>query len=89
MKTCIDCKETKPPRFFYRNRGAKDGLQSRCKICDNRNRCYGKPRGDVRTSVEFHERDVREARRRASELAKREYVYDGVTGGPLIAGYVR
>ncbi len=34
MKTCISCNSTKPESEFNKNRSRKDGLQSRCRICD-------------------------------------------------------
>ena len=36
LKKCIECKERKPESAFYKNRKAKDGLQSRCKACDKK-----------------------------------------------------
>lgn len=38
MKTCLDCKEEKPLDDFNRRKTAKDGRQSRCKVCE-RARC--------------------------------------------------
>lgn len=35
VKRCSVCKASKPASSFYRNRSAKDGLDSRCKICSN------------------------------------------------------
>lgn len=32
-KTCTRCGETKPVAEFHRNRTRRDGLQSRCKVC--------------------------------------------------------
>lgn len=37
-KRCIDCLDYKPLDSFYVNRGSNDGLQSRCKPCDNNKR---------------------------------------------------
>lgn len=34
MKQCSRCGEVKSLDEFYRNRGAKDGLAHRCKVCD-------------------------------------------------------
>ncbi len=33
LKTCSKCGETKGIEGFYKNKSAKDGLQSQCKIC--------------------------------------------------------
>jgi len=33
-KTCTKCKEPKPKTAYYKNRSRKDGLNSRCKICE-------------------------------------------------------
>lgn len=35
IKECTKCKEVKPTSDFYKNRAAKDGLQCRCKDCQN------------------------------------------------------
>lgn len=46
MKTCCTCKETKPLDQFYKNSGAKDGYQARCKKCgkeDQRKRYTANP----------------------------------------------
>lgn len=32
-KTCIKCNETKPYKYFYKNKREKDGLDYYCKIC--------------------------------------------------------
>ena len=32
-KRCFACKETKDAKLFNKNKGKKDGLQSRCKKC--------------------------------------------------------
>jgi len=34
-KTCDTCKATLPVRFFYKNKGAKDGYKNKCKLCCN------------------------------------------------------
>jgi len=36
VKKCSKCKEIKELEEFYRNRGGKYGLNSRCKKCDNK-----------------------------------------------------
>lgn len=38
LKHCPACGDDKPRtrEFFYRSRSAGDGLQGRCKVCDNR-----------------------------------------------------
>lgn len=42
-KRCSTCKETKPVSEFYKNRRAKDGLASNCKMCgDESTRRYRK-----------------------------------------------
>ena len=33
MKLCTGCKTEKPESGFSKNRGARDGLDSRCKVC--------------------------------------------------------
>lgn len=35
MKVCRNCKQEKSPEEFYKNKPAKDGLTSWCKICTN------------------------------------------------------
>lgn len=37
-KPCAKCGKTKTKNEFYKNKGAKDGLHSRCITCYNRNR---------------------------------------------------
>ena len=34
MKTCVECKIEKETILFNKNKSRKDGLQSRCKTCD-------------------------------------------------------
>jgi len=34
-KTCGVCKQTLAIRFFYKNKGAKDGYKDKCKLCQN------------------------------------------------------
>lgn len=36
MKICADCKESKQDREFHKKSSAKDGLQTRCKTCNNK-----------------------------------------------------
>lgn len=86
MKTCIDCNRSKPRSAFYRNCSAKDGLQSRCKACDNRGRA-ARARGEIGTRENFVEHSVRASRRDMVLLHRGDYV--GVTGGPLLYGYTR
>ena len=33
MKRCTKCKQLKPKSEFYKHKGTKDGLYTRCKIC--------------------------------------------------------
>ena len=41
MKLCLDCGETKSHSEFNRHRAKPDGLQPRCRVCDNiRSRLY-------------------------------------------------
>lgn len=35
MKTCSRCLETKDEDFFYKRSASKDGLNSKCKVCQN------------------------------------------------------
>ena len=43
MKRCYNCGQTKENSFFAKNKSRKDGLQSKCRDCDNRrNREYFK-----------------------------------------------
>lgn len=38
MKQCSRCKKTKPRSKFYRDKTAKDGYQSQCKVCRTKHR---------------------------------------------------
>ena len=44
-KLCLDCKQALPLDAFYRHPDNRDGRQSRCKPCDNRNRATRALRG--------------------------------------------
>lgn len=64
MKTCIDCKQSKPLMDYHKKTTAKDGLQTRCKECNkikakiwqesnsNRHESYWKNRDSNREYVE-------------------------------------
>lgn len=45
MKICSYCKEEKQPMFFYKCKGDKSGLSSRCKVCA------------IKTSVEWSKKN--------------------------------
>ena len=56
MKKCYSCKETKPLDQFYKSKTRKDGVQSRCILCDQtkyRNRSK-KIADDLKTRFMYH-----------------------------------
>lgn len=76
-KECSRCGETKPATDFYRARGMKTGLTSKCKDCTND---YLK---EYRARPDAHERERAHARRRDRERRlelnwyRRHYPQDG------------
>jgi len=92
-KTCIDCGFLKLRAAFYTSTGTKDGLQSRCKMCDNANR-RKRSLGELAVTQGANENVVEHAvalARKAALVATPRvggYRYEGVRGGMLLAGYV-
>lgn len=74
-KTCSKCGVVKAPDYFWKNRAAKDGLQSRCKEClgpvlrvNSKNWHAANPERAAQTN-----RDWRSNNRERHDLAKREW----------------
>lgn len=74
-KTCARCNESFPLDEFYANKLSKDGHQARCKSCSGSRRRQPKP--------EFFEPEP------DAESPRKPYSYRGVTGGMLLAGYIK
>lgn len=74
-KTCRDCEQAKPLSEFYVNKGARDGLQSRCKDCF---RIYRRSRYSP------EKEKARRAYKRANENTHRARCVD--CGSPRAAG---
>jgi 5-methylcytosine-specific restriction endonuclease McrA len=75
LKTCADCHEVKPLDAFYRVKGYRDGIMSRCKHC-HKIRCQQTPL-EVRNFrsrrwKENHLEEVREYSRKAARRWRRE-----------------
>lgn len=51
MKHCPDCDTVKPSSEFYAHPRSPDGLQRRCKVCDNARRARHAPPGRERVPV--------------------------------------
>ena len=55
QKLCTNCKEWKKENEFYRNRQAKDGLHSRCKVCQNKGTASNQERSVLRRNFHYEE----------------------------------
>ena len=81
-KTCGGCGLSKPVADFYANKGKAGGYQARCKACQTlRHKRLAEAKAQEREREAAHV----EACRRSEP-----YRYTtAVSGGPLLAGYVR
>jgi len=96
-KVCSSCKRLKPAtrEYFYASASQHDRLQARCIECDKERARNTPPRlsaGNVGNDASaIFARSVEHARRVAAHVhrATPPDRYRGVSGGPLLAGYVR
>lgn len=77
MKICSGCNETKALSEFYKRSRAKDGLQSRCKVCCNSSSkewAKANPEAIKKIQKNYHESnvDARRASARARAVVNRE-----------------
>ena len=78
-KKCYVCKKIKSVSEFYRNRANKDGLSTRCKICD-------KKKSKERFEGEEHQYLLTESRKRYMKI--RQYVLNyKLSKGCAFCGY--
>lgn len=77
-KRCIDCKKSKTPQEFNKNAARKDGLQNRCRLCDQQ-----RARGNYRAAG-GQRREAIYNKRLELRRGKQKFVFDYLCNHPCI-----
>jgi hypothetical protein len=63
-KTCCICQEEKPVAAFAKDRAPRDGLSSRCRVCEKQRRDSYKERPGTKEAIAAYQHQYRRAHRK-------------------------